>query len=268
MLQAKWGRMLDWNNEYFNERLDRLNGRSCNIDGEIRSIMISIFVMDLWSSEGDYFVNDPYELMEYISTDNMDEAMEILINVDGINSRVYARRQYIKSRNLYLVATRVFNEQHRRVVITQNMIKKLHAEIVIDLDISSDYRVRGAKPIGYDVHYTPPHRIASRMDELCRFVDSIKPENARETILLASLFLTEFLLIHPFANGNGRTARVIFSMMLFQYTIVPVSLSAKRELYLTTLYELDGGNNLPVEFAKFAINQCDMTSRMAQIMSM
>lgn len=267
MLQAKWKFMLDWKNESFDEHIRHIEGRDKPIDKETQSIMTSIFVMDLWASEGDYFVSDPYELIEHISVYNLKEAEKIFRKVKGINSDRHVYRQYIKVRNLLITSRSIFNEQHRQV-LSSEMIKKLHTDIVAGLGISSEYRTIGAKPAGYDVHYAPPHRIVSRMDALCGFIESIKPNNTRETILLASLFLTEFLLIHPFANGNGRVARVIFSMLLFGHSVVPVSLSAKRDLYLTALYELDGGSNPPTEFAKFAAKQCDITSRTAHYLSM
>ena len=51
--------------------------------------------------------------------------------------------------------------------------------------------------------------------------------NFGSQIIIAAVFLEQFLLIHPFSNGNGRTARILFSLLLKQSSsnfVLPVSL--------------------------------------------
>ncbi len=61
-----------------------------------------------------------------------------------------------------------------------------------------------------------------------------------ERIKIAATFLTEFLHIHPFTNGNGRIARLLISWLMADITIVPVPLlssSSARDTYLKCLRE-------------------------------
>ena len=52
-------------------------------------------------------------------------------------------------------------------------------------------------------------------------VTSRRPARARHPVLLAGLFVFDLLVIHPFADGNGRVARVVTSALLVDqgYTV-------------------------------------------------
>ena len=61
-------------------------------------------------------------------------------------------------------------------------------------------------------------------------------ERSKLQFLVGVLLFSEFLLIHPFADGNGRTARLLTNFILRGTTFVPLSLYNKdRELYLKVL---------------------------------
>jgi fido (protein-threonine AMPylation protein) len=57
-------------------------------------------------------------------------------------------------------------------------------------------------------------------------------ERPSKMIALAALFFCEFLKIHPFINGNGRTVRLLLSWLIRDETGVPVSLMTCREKYM------------------------------------
>ena len=80
--------------------------------------------------------------------------------------------------------------------------------------------------------YASPNQIQHKLSALVDFVnktlsDLDKLSNDSETIqaiCLGGYFLSEFLLIHPFYDGNGRTARILLSHIILSYTFVPLSL--------------------------------------------
>lgn len=93
----------------------------------------------------------------------------------------------------------------------------------IDEDNAGKYRKVRVVVTGTDFAFPPPSRIKTLMR---RFVDGIP--SLRETchpIELAALLHARLVNIHPFTDGNGRTARLLMNLALVQVgypiTIIP-----------------------------------------------
>ncbi|MFT3749072.1 MAG: Fic family protein [Agriterribacter sp.] len=62
-------------------------------------------------------------------------------------------------------------------------------------------------------------------------------------LLLAAMFHYQFVAIHPFADGNGRTARILTSLILLRNKIPPPSIPWKERIfYLDALQRADAGD--------------------------
>jgi Fic family protein len=69
------------------------------------------------------------------------------------------------------------------------------------------------------VVYTPPpwQETESLLTELvARYNDAVVAQVAHPVVLMAA-FIVDFLAIHPFADGNGRVARILTSYLLLQH---------------------------------------------------
>ncbi|NSY14939.1 Fic family protein [Agrobacterium vitis] len=92
----------------------------------------------------------------------------------------------------------------------------------------------------------PPHAIADAMDALFQ---SISEEPDARVKAIVAPFL--FTYIHPFPDGNGRTARFIMNALLAEcgapWTVIPV---ARRDEYMNALEEASGHENI-VPLTKF-----------------
>ncbi|KAI9090517.1 fido domain-containing protein [Phlyctochytrium arcticum] len=102
------------------------------------------------------------------------------------------------------------------------------------------YRTRWAKPAQEDYIYLIPQKIPTELSRLCDYVRESMPTHRTplERIKLAATFMTNFLHIHPFRNGNGRVARIAVSWLLMGVSIVPTPLYcgiASREDFLNCL---------------------------------
>jgi Fic family protein len=106
--------------------------------------------------------------------------------------------------------------------ITEDLIKEFHSILVKD--------VRGGKmePGQYrqvqnyvgnvvtgEVIYTPPPpvKVPGRMAQL---VEWLNKDKGMSPVLVAGLAQHAFVDIHPFLDGNGRTARVLCTLILYQ----------------------------------------------------
>lgn len=119
--------------------------------------------------------------------------------------------------------------------LEEDLIKKIHKLVTLDLgdkqNIPGKYRNFVVK-VGDTAHggvYTPPkilEDIKNLMSALILWINS-EPVSSIDSTIKAALVHYHFALIHPFADGNGRTARLIEALILRIAGIkyVPVMLS-------------------------------------------
>lgn len=72
-------------------------------------------------------------------------------------------------------------------------------------------------------------------------------EEARHLVQLAAIAHYELVAIHPFADGNGRIARLLMNLILMQHGYPPVVIKneTKEEAYYRALVVGDKGNLEP-----------------------
>ena len=102
--------------------------------------------------------------------------------------------------------------------ITLADIKNIHHLILkgIDKQNAGKYRTQNVGVVKQDgeIHnFVEPIKIN---DEMNNFLLWLKEQTIDEPILLASLVHLKFVSIHPFIDGNGRTARLLMNLVLLQ----------------------------------------------------
>lgn len=63
---------------------------------------------------------------------------------------------------------------------------------------------------------TPPYLVAKEMGELVDWYNWAMSCQAKHTLIIIANFIFEYLAIHPFQDGNGRTSRLLTNLMLLQ----------------------------------------------------
>lgn len=183
-----------------------------------------------------------------------DEFTEVVLrDANDKLSKEEVERWHTKLINLWDVCCELFPTDANTEYTTVEMMiarfspdfaKELHCKVMKDLlNNKGEYRQNHAKPAHSLVRYTCPTQVQQRMERLFSFVREHMPRENQpnnserlKSLKLAALFFSEFLLIHPFSNGNGRTARLLLSHLLRFTFIVPISLLFKgRETYLKVL---------------------------------
>jgi cell filamentation protein len=112
--------------------------------------------------------------------------------------------------------------------LTTSLIRQVHRELMGDIyPFAGEWRTvamhKGDGPIKWPL---PPTGIQPRMDEFERDVLSRTPFIADENeavFSFASEVMNEFLAIHPFREGNGRTAFILGDLILMQNSLLPLS---------------------------------------------
>lgn len=116
---------------------------------------------------------------------------------------------------------------HRKEWVTQQKILKLHALMTAGLlpaSRSGKYRTIQNFLLNErrQVIYTPPApvKVKRRMTDLLTWMtDSRTSEHA---VIRSAIFHHEFVAIHPFTDGNGRTARAAAQWLLFERGYSPI----------------------------------------------
>jgi Fic family protein len=173
-----------------------------------------------------------------------------------------------KAKNLKLAIDQLFPCVFEPAVkiedFTPKFLKDIH-EIVGKGIIANcgSYRKNFACPAQENWVYLLPDKIPTKLDELCQFirseVEKSDPDDTSNLVKISATFLTNFLHIHPFSNGNGRVARLAISWLLWLITIVPVPLYANinsRETYLQCLRNSRSVDNpifMPMDLARFIL---------------
>jgi Fic family protein len=106
--------------------------------------------------------------------------------------------------------------------LTEEIIKELHkiitSNVLLENNIPGQYRNEMVY-VGDKAHggkYTPPKILADIKNLMAEFVNWINSEEIKRLnpFIRAALAHYHFCLIHPFADGNGRTARIIEALLL------------------------------------------------------
>lgn len=131
-----------------------------------------------------------------------------------------------------------------RPLFSQHILKALNFQAITCLHTNAgEYR-----PCPVHVgDYNPPehYRVQALMDDFVNFVN--RRWETADPVVLATYVLWRLNHIHPFINGNGRTARAAAYYIICVSgggwlpgeTTLPSLLSANRDAYVTALREVD-----------------------------
>jgi len=124
--------------------------------------------------------------------------------------------------------------------LDEDAIKDIHHLLMENIMPGGIYRNCDVRITGTD--YKPP----SANDAFYRmksFVTDLYTKDAGSAVYFAAWTHAEFVNIHPFADGNGRTARLLMNFRLMEDGFMPITIIPEsRLIYYDALeaYDLDG----------------------------
>lgn len=152
-----------------------------------------------------------------------DEVEDIMSDPGMPETEARAEREILNLRQAYgLILEIASSEPVNDYFIGEDLIRKVHKVVTCDVNydncLPGKYRIEPVK-VGNKEHggvYTPPKcqaDIKNLMREYIIWINSQELMNL-DILLRAALAHYHLALIHPFGNGNGRTARIIESTLL------------------------------------------------------
>lgn len=160
-------------------------------------------------------------------------------------------------------------------IFTPEFIRNLHEKVMANLVAKPGaYRTNWAAPSQENWMFLVPEKIPENLDRLCvdlrkELEDEFKNELDENCLVrrvkIAANFLTQFLQIHPFTNGNGRVARLLISWLMADLSVVPVPLLttiSSRHTYLDCIRDSRRSSPfVPGNLARFIFESVIQTIR-------
>jgi Fic family protein len=140
--------------------------------------------------------------------------------------------------------------------ISERDLLDIHAIVLADIDAAAAGRFRIDRVLIKGTRFIPPGH--HKFDQLIPALLDLANGKRTHPVLTAAELHYNLAAVHPFADGNGRTARLLMNLHLLRsgygYTVIEVS---RRADYLAALEEANAGRCEP--FAKFIIESTEHT---------
>ena len=219
-----------------------------------RAYMNEIWLSELRPPEG----VDTQELLNYIIDSDKSLFKNKLLEMAPKLCCDELESWFVQMDNLYRAVNELFSAKYERTLLSEDLIREVHKMVMNNVQSDGNagvYRTVEVGAAGCSVQYEKPHNISPRLASLIAFTNAeyevlstTHIDNQLENIIcLGGFFLSEFLLLHPFRDGNGRTSRLLLSHLLRRHTIVPVSLylRSNRGHYIETMQSRTSGTQVP-----------------------
>lgn len=171
-----------------------------------------------------------------------------LVLSEGMAIKGKSLKEHLEAKNHHEALEFIFEqvEQGSQHTISEHLIRELQSLVIGNIDTSIAGTYRNVEVAITASDHQPPlaTEIPSKMADLIKWF-SINQSKLNAIELAARLHHT-IVNIHPFADGNGRTARLLMNIILLQagYPLV-IILKNDRKKYYETLSQSDHGNLAP-----------------------
>ena len=119
----------------------------------------------------------------------------------------------------------IIHTRHEHIRVSPNIILQFHRD-VMELSTgtggawkNSDNEIVETQMDGQQITRfvpLPAWQTPDAMDELCRLFHRLHELGKQDDLVLIAAFILDFLSIHPFLDGNGRMARLLTLLLLYQ----------------------------------------------------
>jgi Fic family protein len=192
-----------------------------------------------------------------------------LVLLDGLTVNGKPLREHLEAINHKHAIDFVEALAAKAEPIAEHNIRQIHALILRSIDDENAGAYRKGQVYITGSTYVPPAAIEvpPLMQELVAWINSAEAANLHP---LEQAALAHFRLVHvhPFVDGNGRTARLLMNLVLIQEGYPPAVIRRERRLeYYDALDQAHEGNAVPfvVLVAEEAERSLDVWLEMAAV---
>lgn len=172
----------------------------------------------------------------------------LVIN-EGITVRGKPLKDHLEAKNHAAALEYLYDvvDKDKNHTVSERLIRTLHELVVQETEKEWAGRYRSSNVFIGGASHTPPDafEVPALMNELMQWLH--KSDRKLHRIELAALFHHKLVHIHPFFDGNGRTARLAMNVLLMQsgYPLA-IILKNDRKHYYRVLDRADQGDFEPL----------------------
>lgn len=129
----------------------------------------------------------------------------------------------------YIECLKLVFANHQDIPLKESSILQLHSEMLNHCDRDSRHKGNykfgsnrveakdhSGNIVGIIFDPTPPHLVKKEMHALIDWYNWAISIKVKHPLILIANFIFEYLAIHPFQDGNGRTSRLLTNLLLLQ----------------------------------------------------
>jgi Fic family protein len=172
-----------------------------------------------------------------------------LVISEGITIKGKPLQDHLEAKNHTEALSFVFDliDKDKRNILSEHLVRTLHQLVVLDTEKEWAGKYRTSNVLITGTEHKPPEAI--QVPLLMRhLIDWLRKEKLKlHPVELSALLHHRMVHIHPFFDGNGRTARLAMNVFLLQkgYPLV-IILKNDRKKYYRVLARADKGEYEPL----------------------
>ncbi len=156
---------------------------------------------------------------------------DIVIN-KGLTIGGKSMREHLEATNHYEAVLYIRDLIQDDIPFSEKLIKDIHSIILRGIDRQNAGKYRNVPVAISGSRHVPPQpwQVPRLMEDLVLWVEDNR--SALHPVILAAEIHERIATIHPFVDGNGRTARLMMNLILLQngYTITSISGDTEHRL--------------------------------------
>ena len=179
-----------------------------------------------------------------------------LVIEENITSGSKPINDYLEARNHAKAFDFIYQTAQDNVLIDEAFVLNIHKIILSGIDDvnAGFYRAVRVRISGSQTVLPNPLKVPDLMADFAKWL--VKPSEDSLTHAIEAHY--RLVSIHPFVDGNGRTARLLLNALLMRFGFAPIIIrSIDRKRYLTTLetYQTKGNREPYYQFMLSALNR-------------
>lgn len=158
---------------------------------------------------------------------------------DGITIHGKTFREHAEANNHKEAIAYVEELINNDIPLNQRTIKDIHAIVLQGIDRSIAGKYRNTPALITGANHTPPSH-EKIQDEMDSMMDWYENSSDLHPVEKASLLHAKFVNIHPFADGNGRTSRLLLNFELMKAKFPPITIEKDDRFRYYEVLDISG----------------------------